>query len=79
VNVRPGDQQAWIRSAPKSDVMAPKRPAVAEALRRFDLEAASEMPDWHRAAFELRKALTVRPQMERKPFPFAWNNGFEPA
>lgn len=32
------------------------------ALAAFDREAASDTPDWHRAAIELRRALTARPQ-----------------
>jgi hypothetical protein len=37
---------------------------VNELLRRFELEAASDMPDWHRVALSMKQALTARPQTE---------------
>jgi hypothetical protein len=32
---------------------------VSDALAAFEREAASDMPDWHRAALELKRALTT--------------------
>jgi hypothetical protein len=34
--------------------------AAADALASFEREAASDMPDWHRAALELKRALTAQ-------------------
>src|ERR1700738_5345536 len=47
---------------PATILAKPPKAIAAQALAAFDREAASEMPDWHRVALELRRALTERPQ-----------------
>jgi hypothetical protein len=52
--------QGWAPSAHKNDVSLHKSAgssAEADALAAFEREAASDMPDWHRAALVLRQAL----------------------
>lgn len=45
-----------------SPVARLKKPSRECALAAFDREAASDTPDWHHAAIELRRALAARPQ-----------------
>lgn len=43
--------------------------AAADAIAAFEREAASDMPDWHRAALSLRQALTAQPLKRHVAFP----------
>lgn len=52
-------QQGWIPQGKNRPVMCekPLRDSASEALNQFEREAASDSPDWHRAALEFRRAL----------------------
>lgn len=61
--------KAWQTRRQRGDfpVKSESSKSVAsEALAAFEREASADMPDWHRAALQLRRALTAAPPMRAK-------------
>lgn len=71
-------QQGWNSQTSVQKVTTPQEGAAAQALAAFEREAASDMPDWHRAALALKRALNsgnnngiTTPLKPRAPKPLA--------